>query len=567
MLALGQIKVVIQIYEKAKKSADWRKELEALSSLKLLYSREGDREKDVRRTVAEWKRRLEWAMVKHKKTLTTQQYAVYRKDYISCLRYEAEYLFESFLIYMELNRLSKDKFYQPRKKVFAKFGVIKALQELADGKLDMVGISCPPRIGKSTLGLLFNVFMIGKNPDKAIFVSGHSSALMGSFYDGINEFTTSEQYNYTKIFPSSQRVDTDAKQLFLDYGTPSRYKSISFRSIDSTMSGLIEATNLLYVDDLIAGIEEAQKPERLLNAYSKYEADIKQRRKDGVPTLMIGTRWSLSDPIGVESRDSEDNSRAKFIVIPALDENNESNFVFDYNVGFSTQYYLDRKRMLDMIDPAIFLSVYQQQPIESEGICFNDSQLNKYNGKMNKEGYVGTSAYCDPAWGGLDSVSFPIGDVYIRDAEKHVFIKDWVFTRSAKDISIPMVVQAIMKNKVQRARIESNNGGTDYSEEVGRQLRVLGYSCEISTEAASTKLSKVEKIKQYAPDIKTYFHFLDSSLRSQQYRIAMMELTSWLITGKSPHDDAPDSLAGLSKMILGNRSGLFTVVDRCANGL
>ena len=566
-MSLGQIKLATEIYEKSRKSNDWGRELEALSALKLLYLREGDRVKDTRRIVAIWKKRLEEVTVKYRKVMSTQQYQIYRNDYVACLKYESEYLFESFLVYMELNRKPQDRFYQPRKKVFEKFGVVQALQDLADGNLDILGISTPPRIGKSTIGLLFNVFMIGKNPNKSVFCSGHSTALMGSFYDGVNEFTTSEQYNYRNIFPLSQRVDTDAKQLFLDYGEPSRYKSISFRSIDSSMSGLIEATNLLYVDDLIAGIEEAQKPERLLNAYSKYETDIKQRRKDGVPILMIGTRWSLNDPIGVESRDNADNPRAKFIVIPALDENGESNFVFDYGVGFNTQYYLDRKRTLDMIDPAIFLSVYQQQPIESEGICFNESDLAKYNGELPQDGLVGKYAFCDVAYGGGDSVSMPICEVFTDKDDKIVFVKDWVFTRSGKGVSIPLVVAAIIKNNVRHVKFEANNGGQDYAEAVELQLRKNGYSCEITWEKATTAMAKKDKILYYASDIKTYFRFLFEKMRPQPYRLAIMELSSWLVTGKSPHDDAPDSLAGLSEMVLGKRTGYFTVIDRTKGGL
>jgi len=275
----------------------------------------------------------------------------------------------------------------------------------------------------------------------------------------------------------------------------------------------------------------------------------------------------LNDPIGVESRDNADNPRAKFIIIPALDEQGESNLVFDYGVGFSTQYYIDRKRTLDMIDPAIFLSVYQQQPIESEGICFNDSDLKKFNGVLPKDGKIETCAFADAAFGGTDSFSMPIGHVFSDGNDKYVFIKDWVFTRSAKDISMPLVVSAIMENDVRRVKFEANNGGDAYAERVDEQLKKLGYSCEVTWEKASTAIAKKDKILYYAPDIKTFFKFLFEKDRPQPYRIAIMELSSWLVTGKSPHDDAPDSLAGLSEMVLGKRTGYFTVLDRAKGGL
>jgi hypothetical protein len=569
-LSLGQIKLATDIYERSKKCGDWSRELESLSALKLLYIREGDRVKDVRRIVAIWKKRLEEVTVKYRKVMSRQQYQIYRNDYVACLKYESEYLFESFLVYMELNRKKEERFYPPRKKVFEKFGIIESLQKLADGQLDILAISCPPRFGKSGLGLFFNAFMIGKTPNKAIFASGHTSALMNSFYDAIVKLTTSDEYNYKSIFPLSQLISTDAKQLKIDYGEPMQYKSISFRSIDQSMSGHIEASSLLYVDDLIENVTEARKPDRLLSAYTKYEADIKQRRKQGVPQvpiLMIGTRWSLNDPIGVESRRNADNPRAKFIVIPALDENGESNLVFDYDVGFTKKFYEETKEYLDNIDPSLFASIYQQQPVESEGICFKESDLKKYNGELPRDNHYGVYAFIDVAYGGGDSVSMPIGDVFTDGDNKAVFVKDWVFTRSGKEISIPLIVEAIMKNGVRHAKFEANNGGQDYAEAVKDELRKMGYACEVTWEKATTAMAKNDKILYYASDIKDFFRFLNESARPQPYKLAIWELTSWLRSGDSPHDDAPDSLAGLSEMVLGKRTGYFTVIDRTKGGL
>ena len=48
--------------------------------------------------------------------------------------------------------------------------------------------------------------------------------------------------------------------------------------------------------------------------------DMLQRRKDGVPMLVIGTRWSINDPIGKIELKYEDSSKAHFIKLPAVDE-------------------------------------------------------------------------------------------------------------------------------------------------------------------------------------------------------------------------------------------------------
>jgi predicted phage terminase large subunit-like protein len=166
-------------------------------------------------------------------------------------------------------------------------------------------------------------------------------------------------------------------------------------------------------------------------------------------------------------------------------------------------------------------------------------------------------------WGGGDSLSMPIGEVYIVGDIRRVYITEWVFSREDKSITQPLVEMAISSNKVQEVRFESNNGGSEYAEEIGKRLRAQGYPCRMTWGKAPSTTAKASKIRQYAPDIKTYFYFLDREHQSSAYKRAFTELTSWLITGKSIHDDAPDSLSGLSEMILGNRIGIVTAgIDR-----
>ena len=67
--------------------------------------------------------------------------------------------------------------------------------------------------------------------------------------------------------------------------------------------------------------------------------------------LWIGTRWSIYDPIGIRLQMiGEDNPRIKNIVVPALDENDESNFNYLYNVGFDTKYYREKRASYEASD-------------------------------------------------------------------------------------------------------------------------------------------------------------------------------------------------------------------------
>ena len=63
--------------------------------------------------------------------------------------------------------------------------LVDDLQDLADHVIVFLGISLPPRVGKSTLCIFFMTWMMGRNPDIANVMSGHSDKLTSGFYKEI----------------------------------------------------------------------------------------------------------------------------------------------------------------------------------------------------------------------------------------------------------------------------------------------------------------------------------------------------------------------------------------------
>ena len=62
-------------------------------------------------------------------------------DYYSVLLLEAQNMqLDSYFRYLEKNRIPKDRFYMPKRKQFEKIGVIQALQDILDDKLDILCI-------------------------------------------------------------------------------------------------------------------------------------------------------------------------------------------------------------------------------------------------------------------------------------------------------------------------------------------------------------------------------------------------------------------------------------------
>lgn len=56
---------------------------------------------------------------------------------------------DSYLLFLEKKRDPKEKFYQPKRRQFWKTGIIPALQDMLDDKLDLLTISMPPGTGKA----------------------------------------------------------------------------------------------------------------------------------------------------------------------------------------------------------------------------------------------------------------------------------------------------------------------------------------------------------------------------------------------------------------------------------
>lgn len=451
---------------------------------------------------------------------------------------EAKDVFDSYLIFLEWNRPAQKKFYIPRRKKLKT--LVDDLQDLADRKIDFLGISLPPRVGKSTLCIMFMTWIMGKYPDTANVMSGHSDKLTDGFYQEILSIITDPiTYLWQEVFPEVKLVGNSAKNETIDLNTKKRFPTITCRSIGGTLTGAVEIgeEGILYSDDLIEDLEESLNVERLQSKYDAYLNQLKDRKKDGALELMVGTRWNVLDPLGRIHDQYEDNPRYRFRVIPALDENDESNFDYDYGVGFSTQYYHD---MRNSIDDATWWAKYMGQPYVREGLLFPREELNYYNGVLPEGEYV-KKAVCDVAWGGGDSLSMPFAYIY----GDSVYIHDVIFNNGDKEITYPIVVGRSKQHLPHTERFEANNGGAEYADKVDELLRADGIHINIYSRKAPNTQSKLARIIQFAPDIRK-FYFIAPKYQSKEYKKFMSEVTTFVQTGKNPHDDAPDSLAMLA---------------------
>lgn len=475
--------------------------------------------------------------------------------------FEAPYLFESYLIYMEKDRSPMKRFYLPRRKTLKV--VVDDLQDLEDRKLDFYGLSMPSRVGKSTICIFFLAWVAGKRPNSHSAMGGHSGKLAKGFYGELLNLVNTREYKFSEIFPDSPLQKTSAEDLEINLDEPDRFATITCRGIDGTWTGAVDvsADGYLYVDDLIRDREHSLNPIRMENTYQEYLNKMVDRKNDGARELMVGTRWNIIDPLGKIEKENAHNPRYRFRKIPALNEEGESNFQYEVK-GFSTQYYKDMEARLDKNE---WEAKFQQRPFVREGLLFPEDELRFFFGILPASGFVRVVTACDVAWGGGDSTSMPIGFEYENG---DVYIVDWVFNRGAKEVTIPIVEGKIVGNRIQQINFEANNGGEMYAKYVDDDLIRQGYKCSITSTKAPGKMAKMAKIIQYSGDIKRRFIFLAPNrlikeaakndppgihryMRNQEYDEAMDELTKFVQIGDNEHDDSPDSLSQLERFLEG----------------
>lgn len=462
-------------------------------------------------------------------------YEIYRK----LLRYDAEWFFDSYLIYVELDRDPSKRFYQPRRHYLRPY--VAAYQEILNGELDFLSCSMPKRCGKSQLGINFTCMLSGIRPDNATLMEGAGDDLVKSFYKGCLEYVDDDsEYLFSDIFPRAVLTETNADLKTLNLHNTSRFPTIMCRSIDARQVGLSEATNLLYLDDTVEGRKEAKNRVRLDEKWEIISGDIIGRAIEGTPIVSCGTRYSLYDPMGrLIDEMHKQGARMKVIEIPALDRaTDESNFEYIRRGKrvFTTQYFRNQRAMLSEEQ---FESEFQQQPFEAKGIMFPSKRLNRYMELPVDRDPDVVMAVCDTAEKGDDFCAMPVVALYGTDA----YLVDVVYDDSPPDITKPECARTIINNNATAATFESNGAGEYFGRDVGKILSDNKYLCNIKMKRTIT--NKHTRIEMASDGIIKNFYFKDESLYTtfSQYGQFMRNLTTYTRSGKVAHDDAPDSMS------------------------
>ena len=398
-----------------------------------------------------------------------------------------------------------------------------AIQDLYDQKINRLSISLPPRAGKSYLATLASAYFLGRKPIESVMRNSATGTLYNKFSYDVRDVVKSEKFH--RVFPGV-KIAQD-KQAVTGWNLENS-KQVGYfgAGTGGTIIGF-GASALSITDDLYKGHEDALSETINDKVHRWFESAHLSRLEKGCVELDIGTRWSKMDIIGERM---ERGDYDKSIVIPAM-INGET---FSNEVKSTSEYnYLKA-----ITDPFIWNSEYMQEPIEAEGLVFPSSELKYYETKNDNRGYK--IGFIDTADEGTDFLSMPIVEYFKENTEG--FLIDVIFNQSNLTINEPAIIAKIQEHDLDYLVIETNKEGTYFVNNLKRQVKVPIYGQFNST-------NKITRILAQSGFIKEHLQFKKDTPLNSPYHKFMHNLTTYLRTGTSKHDDGPDSLAGLIRFL------------------
>lgn len=443
-------------------------------------------------------------------------------------REASEGKFKSYCLYWDFPFFSKRK---------AMFKVMDAFQYVHDvyasGGQCRIAISTPPRAGKSYITSLFCSFMLGLFPTESVMRNTCTSTLHMKLTKDVGRMLSSSKWKECFCTDASLVVN-NANELRLDTAIQTSYFGAG---VGGSIIGF-GASMLDISDDLFKNMEDALSGVKNESVASWNDAARHSRIEKNCCSIDIGTRWTKNDTIG-----RNEGRYDRVISIPALDEDGNS---FCEAIQTTAQYQKTKEELYANCDEITWMAEYMQQPMDIKGQLFKSSELQFYDSLPGKE--EANIAVCDTADTGTDYLSSPMAKKY-----GHLYyIYDVVFTQLNMDFSAPLLEGALKENKVQIARFESNNGGKLFAKGIESRVPSTAFYWKVTSSNKETRiLTDVFWIKKHFVFRYPYDKVLhpDGYKDGSDYDLFMRQVTSYVKGKKDQHDDAPDSLSMLRRLI------------------
>ena len=209
------------------------------------------------------------------------------------------------------------------------------------------------------------------------------------------------------------------------------------------------------------------------------------------------------------------------------------------------------------MNPDIVEANYNQTPIDIKGRLYSEFKIWEEKPKMPV-----IYGYTDTADTGTDYLVSVVYGVY----EHEVYILDLICTDAPMEVTEPATAKLLTENEVNKAVIESNNGGRGFARNLSRQLTDLGnFKTQVKDQPQThNKESRIFAISAWVQN-DVYMHLNWKNNYPEFFRQVM----NYQRKGKNAHDDAVDVLAAIYESVANTpKARIYTDADlnRSARG-
>lgn len=406
----------------------------------------------------------------------------------------------------------------------------KAYQDFYESNEEYLIDNEPPRHGKSRTATLFVQWVLGKYPKDKVITGSYNETLSTVFSKGvrnkIQERSAGDKLVYSDIFPNTRvkRGDGAANLWGLEGNDTNSYLATS---PTGTATGF--GADLMLIDDLIKNEYEARNDSIKEQHFTWFTDTMLSRREGKRKVIIVMTRWSSDDLAGR--------------VMQTLDRQKKPYRLICYKAFDGTKMLcediLTREHYEDILNgdtgKDIVEANYNQTPIDLEGRLYTSLQTYEELPKSIES----IDSYTDTADTGSDFLCSIIYAVYDCKA----YVLDVIYTQEGMEVTEDMVAKAHTEHKVNRARIESNNGGRGFARNVQR-IAQEKYENRITHFITFTQ-TKNKNSRILTGSTGVMNNVLFPVGWENKWREYWRDMTRYQRIGKNAHDDAQDATTGV----------------------
>ena len=427
-------------------------------------------------------------------------------------------------------------------------------------------VQAPPQHGKSQGSSRFlPVEMLGLFPDLKIVIASYAATIAKDFNRDCQRLIDSDEYR--AIFPDTQLNGSNVVTVSDNYLRNSDVFEIvnhtgSLRVVGRGGSLTSKTADVMIFDDLYKDAAEANSPQIRQTAWDWYTKVARTRLHNDSQQLIVFTRWHPEDIIGqiIDTEkviiakswsDFENIPEGAWILVnfEAI-KTGEPTEIDKREKGeplWGNRHSLERLLAQKQLDPVGFQCLYQGEPGSAEGKLYQPFKT--WIEKEDWGQYIRSGCYVDVADEGDDYLFAASYDIYksenqIWNENTHRFepllfalITDIEFTDESTDVTTVTVPRLINTNGVQKAWIESNNGGSQFEKVVKKKVRALTFPFYQGQ-------NKESRIVTNAPFVNQ--HIIMPFGWETKYQRFYNHITTFLRAFEAnTHDDDADGLTGI----------------------